>query len=74
MTTLVRRAAFWLSRRTPEGVMSVIEKNWQELIRPMKPEIQPGFDPVRQAKIIAEPLERGFGMTLGNKSQKEIQN
>tara|TARA_Y100000766_G_scaffold283392_1_gene298880 strand:+ start:604 stop:1689 length:1086 start_codon:yes stop_codon:yes gene_type:complete len=66
LTTLVRRAAFWLSRRTPEGVMSVIEKNWQELIRPMKPEIQPGFDPVRQAKIIAEPLERGFGMTLGN--------
>ncbi|HCR65784.1 MAG TPA: DNA-directed RNA polymerase subunit alpha, partial [Oceanicaulis sp.] len=46
--------------------MSVIEKNWQELIRPMKPEVQPGFDPVRQAKIIAEPLERGFGMTLGN--------
>jgi DNA-directed RNA polymerase subunit alpha len=46
--------------------MSVIEKNWQELIRPMKPEIVPGFDPKRHAKIIAEPLERGFGMTLGN--------
>jgi len=44
----------------------VIEKNWQELIRPMKPEIQPGFDPQRHAKIVAEPLERGFGMTLGN--------
>jgi DNA-directed RNA polymerase subunit alpha len=44
----------------------VIEKNWQELIRPMKPEIEPGHDPARQAKIVAEPLERGFGMTLGN--------
>jgi DNA-directed RNA polymerase subunit alpha len=44
----------------------VIEKNWQELIRPMKPEIEPGHDPERHAKIIAEPLERGFGMTLGN--------
>jgi DNA-directed RNA polymerase subunit alpha len=44
----------------------VIEKNWQELIRPMKPEIEPGHDPERQAKIVAEPLERGFGMTLGN--------
>jgi DNA-directed RNA polymerase subunit alpha len=44
----------------------VIEKNWQELIRPMKPEIQAGHDASRQAKIVAEPLERGFGMTLGN--------
>ncbi|ABI66063.1 MULTISPECIES: DNA-directed RNA polymerase subunit alpha [Maricaulis] len=44
----------------------MIEKNWQELIRPMKPEIEPGHDPARQAKIVAEPLERGFGMTLGN--------
>jgi DNA-directed RNA polymerase subunit alpha len=44
----------------------VIEKNWQELIRPMKPEIEPGHNPERQAKIVAEPLERGFGMTLGN--------
>ena len=44
----------------------MIEKNWQELIRPMKPEIEPGHDPERFAKIVAEPLERGFGMTLGN--------
>ena len=44
----------------------MIHKNWQELIRPMKPEIEPGHDPARQAKIVAEPLERGFGMTLGN--------
>ncbi|MCG8440272.1 MAG: DNA-directed RNA polymerase subunit alpha [Caulobacterales bacterium] len=44
----------------------MIERNWQELIRPMKPEIEPGIDSQRQAKITAEPLERGFGMTLGN--------
>lgn len=44
----------------------MIEKNWQELIRPMKPEIQSGFDPSRHAKLVAEPLERGFGTTLGN--------
>jgi DNA-directed RNA polymerase subunit alpha len=44
----------------------VIEKNWQELIRPMKPEVKPGHDPERSAVIVAEPLERGFGMTLGN--------
>ncbi|WP_421792050.1 DNA-directed RNA polymerase subunit alpha [Hyphobacterium sp.] len=44
----------------------MIEKNWQELIRPMKPEVKAGHDPERSASIIAEPLERGFGMTLGN--------
>ncbi|AZU03428.1 DNA-directed RNA polymerase subunit alpha [Glycocaulis alkaliphilus] len=44
----------------------MIEKNWQELIRPMKPVVQAGHDAARNAKIVAEPLERGFGMTLGN--------
>ena len=44
----------------------MIEKNWQELIRPMNPEIFPGRDPIRNATITAEPLETGFGMTLGN--------
>lgn len=44
----------------------MIEKNWQELIRPINPEVVAGRDPLRKAVIIAEPLERGFGMTLGN--------
>lgn len=46
--------------------MNVLEKNWQDLIRPMKLEIEPGVDPKRKATIIAQPLERGFGQTLGN--------
>tara|TARA_Y100001936_G_C16036675_1_gene649018 strand:+ start:637 stop:1653 length:1017 start_codon:yes stop_codon:yes gene_type:complete len=44
----------------------VIQKNWQELIKPLKLEIVPGADPERRATVIAEPLERGFGLTLGN--------
>ncbi|MBZ0128857.1 MAG: DNA-directed RNA polymerase subunit alpha [Rhodobacteraceae bacterium] len=44
----------------------MIHKNWQELIRPNQLEIRPGADPQRQATAIAEPLERGFGLTLGN--------
>jgi DNA-directed RNA polymerase subunit alpha len=44
----------------------VLQKNWQELIKPAKLSIVPGRDPRRQAKIIAEPLERGFADTLGN--------
>jgi len=44
----------------------VIQKNWKELIKPSKLDIQPGEDPKRAATIVAEPLERGFGLTLGN--------
>ena len=44
----------------------MIHKNWQELIRPTQLEVKPGADPSRVATAIAEPLERGFGLTLGN--------
>ena len=47
-------------------VQAVIQKNWQELIKPNKLEIEPGDDPKRVATVVAEPLERGFGLTLGN--------
>ncbi len=43
-----------------------IQKNWQELIKPNKLEIQPTNDPKRFVTAVAEPLERGFGQTLGN--------
>src|ERR1700674_50144 len=43
-----------------------IQKNWQELIRPSKLQVMPGSDPKRSATVVAEPLERGFGLTLGN--------
>jgi len=44
----------------------VIERNWRSLIRPEKLGVEIGTDPDRSARIVAEPLERGFGMTLGN--------
>ncbi len=44
----------------------MIQKNWQELIKPAKLEVVAGDDPMRNATIVAEPLERGFGLTLGN--------
>ncbi|MCK5575493.1 MAG: DNA-directed RNA polymerase subunit alpha, partial [Sphingomonadales bacterium] len=44
----------------------VIQKNWQELIKPGTLEIKSGTDPLRKAKFVAEPLESGFGMTMGN--------
>ncbi|MEL6373786.1 MAG: DNA-directed RNA polymerase subunit alpha [Pseudomonadota bacterium] len=47
------------------SVSNVMQKNWQDLIKPTKLDIQPGRDRERVATIVAEPLERGFGMTLG---------
>ena len=44
----------------------MIERNWQELIRPEKPQIEASSDPQRNSRLVAEPLERGFGVTLGN--------
>lgn len=44
----------------------MISKNWQDLSKPNKLEVKVGDDPKRQATVIARPLERGFGMTLGN--------
>ncbi|KFI30150.1 DNA-directed RNA polymerase subunit alpha [Paenirhodobacter enshiensis] len=44
----------------------MIHKNWAELIKPTQLDVKPGSDPSRQATVVAEPLERGFGLTLGN--------
>ncbi|WP_350334683.1 DNA-directed RNA polymerase subunit alpha [Coralliovum pocilloporae] len=44
----------------------MIQKNWQELIKPTKLDVKPGDEPDRIATVTAEPLERGFGLTLGN--------
>ena len=45
---------------------NVLQKNWQDLIKPSKLEIVPGRAKNKIATMVAEPLERGFGMTLGN--------
>lgn len=44
----------------------MIQKNWLELIKPQKIEIDHGNNSKTTGKIVAEPLERGFGLTLGN--------
>jgi DNA-directed RNA polymerase subunit alpha len=47
-------------------VVNVLQKNWQDLIKPGKLEVTSGRDRSKVATVVAEPLERGFGMTLGN--------
>jgi hypothetical protein len=43
----------------------MIQKNWQELIKPNKVS-SPQRSAPRRVRLVAEPLERGFGLTLGN--------
>ena len=50
----------------------MIERNWNELIRPEKPMIESGGDAAKKARIVAEPLERGFGVTLGNSLRRVL--
>ncbi|MBI1619341.1 DNA-directed RNA polymerase subunit alpha [Aquamicrobium zhengzhouense] len=42
----------------------MIQKNWQELIKPNKIEFTTKGNTV--TTLVAEPLERGYGLTLGN--------
>lgn len=46
--------------------MSLISRNWNELIKPSKLSVENSDDSLFTANLIAEPLERGFGITLGN--------
>ena len=45
--------------------MSIIN-NWQALIKPSKLKLISDNDIEFKATLVAEPLERGFGLTLGN--------
>ena len=44
----------------------VLQKNWQELIKPSRIEFIAGNEKNKEATLVVEPLERGFGLTLGN--------
>ncbi|HEX2581165.1 MAG TPA: DNA-directed RNA polymerase subunit alpha [Dongiaceae bacterium] len=45
--------------------MSVIQKNWNDLIKASR-KLEPSAEPKKAGQIVVEPLERGFGLTLGN--------
>ncbi len=44
----------------------LIQKNWLELIKPNKLDIERNKTNSNAGKVVVEPLERGFGLTLGN--------
>ena len=44
----------------------MLQKNWMELIKPSKMDVNVQENDGRTGVLVAEPLERGFGLTLGN--------
>jgi DNA-directed RNA polymerase subunit alpha len=54
-------------------IMAVNAKNWQEMKKPNALEKKAGAgDARRKATFVAEPLERGFGLTLGNSLRRVL--
>ena len=49
-----------------------MQKNWRDLIKPMGLEIEKESTSVTYGKFIARPLERGFGITLGNSLRRVL--
>lgn len=47
-------------------IAAITQNNWQALIKPANLNVSPSRDDTRVAVVVAEPLERGFGLTLGN--------
>jgi DNA-directed RNA polymerase subunit alpha len=52
--------------------MAVNAKNWQEMKKPNALEKKTTGDARRKATFVAEPLERGFGLTLGNSLRRVL--
>ena len=50
----------------------MISKNWQELIKPSKVQVESGSKSDTFSRIVIEPLERGFGITLGNSLRRVL--
>ena len=55
----------------PDSVSDQIAMNWRTLVRPKK--IEPsGGNTDRYGKFVIRPLERGFGITLGNSLRRVL--
>ncbi|MGO9117079.1 MAG: DNA-directed RNA polymerase subunit alpha [Desulfomonilaceae bacterium] len=49
-----------------------MSRNWTELIRPRRMEVDESTHTPFYGKFVCEPLERGFGITLGNSLRRVI--
>ncbi len=50
----------------------MISKNWNDLIKPSKVQVEDSKSVANKGTVIVEPLERGFGITLGNSLRRVL--
>ncbi|MDJ0787347.1 MAG: DNA-directed RNA polymerase subunit alpha [Myxococcota bacterium] len=50
----------------------LVARNWRELIRPRRLELEEAESNERYGRFACEPLERGFGQTLGNSLRRVL--
>src|SRR6185437_13270282 len=50
----------------------MLEKNWRDLIKPKALDVDKESLTVGYGKFVAKPLERGFGLTLGNSIRRVL--
>lgn len=53
---------------------ALMQKNWQDLIKPTKIDVKSGNNKRTTATVVVDPLERGFGITLGNALRRILLN
>jgi DNA-directed RNA polymerase subunit alpha len=51
---------------------TLMRRNWTELIRPRRMEVDEATHTPFYGKFVCEPLERGFGITLGNSLRRVL--
>ena len=51
---------------------NTIARNWRDLIRPKKLEVDTATLTDTYGKFTCEPLERGYGITLGNSLRRVL--
>jgi DNA-directed RNA polymerase subunit alpha len=51
---------------------AALQRNWEELIKPTRVEVEVGSRSRTYGRFFVEPLERGFGTTLGNSLRRVL--
>jgi len=51
---------------------TIVAKNWRDLIKPRRMDVEQESLTQTYGKFVAEPLERGFGTTLGNSLRRVL--
>jgi DNA-directed RNA polymerase subunit alpha len=53
-------------------VTQMMSRNWRDLIRPKAIQLEPDSNTQAYGKFTCEPLERGFGITIGNSLRRVL--